>query len=81
MFEIIKNNSLMSVVFNAANEAAVEAFLSKKIEFLGIEDVVEHVLSKAPVVSISNIEDVFALDLETRRIAYDIIKTVNKDAA
>ena len=81
MFEIIKNNSLMSVVFNAANEAAVEAFLSKKIEFLGIEDVVEHVLSKAPVVSILNIEDVFALDLETRRIAYDIIKTVNKDAA
>ena len=81
MLDILNKNSTLGVNFNAANEVAVEAFLSEKIAFVDIEHTVSKVLENTNDPQITNIEDVLTLDLETRRIAYDIIKTLNEKAA
>jgi 1-deoxy-D-xylulose-5-phosphate reductoisomerase len=60
-------------VLNAANEVAVEAFLQRKIAFSAIEEVAEKALQKLPARPISTLEDVFAIDRETRTIAASIV--------
>jgi 1-deoxy-D-xylulose-5-phosphate reductoisomerase len=45
-FEVAKRGGTLGAVFNAANEVAVAAFLSGKIRFGEIWEVVEHTMSK-----------------------------------
>ncbi|MEQ8641061.1 MAG: 1-deoxy-D-xylulose-5-phosphate reductoisomerase [Alphaproteobacteria bacterium] len=56
-------------VLNAANEAAVEAFLAGRVGFLDITRVVEELLSRAPNGRLAEINDVLAIDQDTRRQA------------
>ena len=59
-----------SVVLNAANELAVEAFLAGEIPFQGIAGVVEDLLSQADnsgSSAMTSLEDVFAVDAWARR--------------
>ena len=59
-----------SVVLNAANELAVEAFLAGDIPFQGIAGAVEKLLSQADDTgnaSITSLDDVFAVDAWARR--------------
>ncbi|MCK4945254.1 MAG: 1-deoxy-D-xylulose-5-phosphate reductoisomerase [Alphaproteobacteria bacterium] len=65
------------VVFNAANEVAVEAFLSHRLNFSEIERVVEETLQIAPIQSISSLQDVFQLDLDARCIAEKVVAVVD----
>ncbi len=57
-------------VLNAANEIAVEAFLTKKIGFLDIVDIVERVLQDIGSVTADTLEDVIDLDSTARRSAH-----------
>lgn len=77
VFDILNDNKDKMIVFNASNEVCVEAFLQQKIGFLDIEYIVQSCVEKINVLDISSLEDVFALDLETRQFAYDIIKNKN----
>ncbi len=61
-------------VLNAANEIAVQAFLSREIGFLQIADVVEATLEAMGTLVLSSIEDVLATDQEARRQAQDRIR-------
>ncbi|MBD20777.1 MAG: 1-deoxy-D-xylulose-5-phosphate reductoisomerase [Rhodospirillaceae bacterium] len=56
-------------IYNAANEVAVEAFLQKQIKFLDIVKVVESTLENSSINEICSIDDVIAIDEETRRIS------------
>jgi 1-deoxy-D-xylulose-5-phosphate reductoisomerase len=56
-------------ILNAANEIAVEAFLSKKIGFLDIVDIVERVVQGIGNPSAATLDDVIALDTAARRSA------------
>ena len=56
-------------VLNAANEAAVAAFLDGKIRFTDIARTVAHCLDKGFSDGLSSLEDLLALDSETRRRA------------
>jgi 1-deoxy-D-xylulose-5-phosphate reductoisomerase len=58
-----------TAVLNAANEVAVEAFLTKRIRFDQIHQVNAHCLSTQLVSNMSNIEDLLALDEKTRDLA------------
>jgi 1-deoxy-D-xylulose-5-phosphate reductoisomerase len=58
-----------TAVLNAANEVAVEAFLTKRIRFDQIHHVNAHCLSSQPVSNMSTIEDLLALDEKTRNLA------------
>ena len=58
-----------TAVLNAANEVAVEAFLTKRIRFDQIHHVNAHCLSAQLVSPMTTIEDLLALDEKTRRLA------------
>jgi 1-deoxy-D-xylulose-5-phosphate reductoisomerase len=57
------------VALNAANEVAVAAFLEGRIGFLDIERLVEHTLEALSGEPIGSLDEVFAVDVEARRLA------------
>ena len=73
------------IALNSANEIAVEAFLNEKISFIQIPYVVEMVIEK--IISsgknkISNLEEVFEVDEQSRALAKQLIEgKIGKKAA
>ena len=61
------------VVLNAANEAAVAAFVARRIGFTEIAEVVEAVLEAMPVSSVADLDAVTGLDRAARECAAGII--------
>lgn len=73
-YECLAKGQGVCVAFNAVNEVLVEAFLNKKIPYLDIIKNIEIYIESLNISSISSIEDVIALDIETRqRIYKDIL--------
>ncbi len=65
-----------SVVLNAANEVAVEAFLNGRIGFCDIAALVEEALTQVRSAAPQSIDDVVALDGETReRVGSEIAES------
>ena len=62
---------------NAADEVAVEAFLSGRLTYLGIARVIEGVLAKTSRASIANLDDFLASDLEARQRAREQVATIS----
>src|SRR5579884_3099941 len=58
---------------NAADEVAVEAFLSGRIPFPSISAIVEETLSRQPVQHPQTIEDVIAIDQASRDVARQVL--------
>ena len=58
----------MAIVLNAANEIAVAAFLSGKIGFLQIMEVVEHVMGLHKPFEIHGLDDVHEHDIWARKV-------------
>ena len=56
-------------VLNAANEAAVAAFLAGRIGFLAIAQVIERVLERCTDTRADTLDDLLALDAAARRLA------------
>jgi 1-deoxy-D-xylulose-5-phosphate reductoisomerase len=67
----IKSGSYPTV-FNAANEIAVARFLSKEINFLQIEDIIEQTLSSHDPISHLTIEIIDEVDSWSRSYAQNI---------
>ncbi|NGM61379.1 1-deoxy-D-xylulose-5-phosphate reductoisomerase [Sphingobacterium sp. SGG-5] len=61
-------------VLNAANEVAVAAFLSDKVSFLGMSDIIEETLCQINNAYHLDLDDYIAIDAESRRVARDLIK-------
>ena len=74
--EALKTDQAAPTVLNAANEVAVQGFLSGKIGFLDIMRVVTEVLARGPRGDIGSIDDVIAVDAEARRLARDSLATL-----
>ena len=72
-YSSLKIKKSAPTILNAANEIAVDAFLSQKISFLSIHKVVEKTLNKASISDINSIKDVVEVDTESRRIATEFI--------
>ena len=66
-----KTGGTMPVVFNAANEVAVELFMKEKIKFLEIYDVIEKAMDNHVPVEIKNLEIILKVDEETRKWVYE----------
>lgn len=66
-----KTGGTMPVVFNAANEVAVELFMKEKIKFLEIYDVIEKAMDNHMPVEIKNLEIILKVDEETRKWVYE----------
>lgn len=66
-YEVAKAGGTAAAVFNAANEAAVEAFLAGRIRFLQIMDMVEHCLDRHEVRRTTSLEELLEADAWARR--------------
>jgi len=64
-----------TIILNAANEIAVNAFLSRSITFTQISTLIEWALDNIYAINIANIEEVIALDNEVR---VKVQETINK---
>jgi len=63
-------------VLNAANEVAVQSFLSRTIGFLDIARVVEETVSALNDTAIGTLDDILALDAQARRMAGELVRKV-----
>ena len=72
-FEALKQGGSAMGAINAANEIAVDAFLSQKIKFLAIPKIIEQTLEQADHSVLSSLEEVIANDQAARKIASQII--------
>ena len=72
-YEALKRGGNWPCILNAANEVAVEAFLTEKIGFLQIPDVIETTLGRSTYIKAPELEDYFNTDLQARRVAQEQI--------
>jgi 1-deoxy-D-xylulose-5-phosphate reductoisomerase len=64
----------MTTVLNAANEAAVSAFLSGKVTFLEIETLIEKALNQHSVIALPDLETIQEVDNMTRQYIESLVK-------
>ena len=67
--EALRAGGSAPAVLNAANEAAVSAFLESKLRFDQIPVLIAHVLAAIPVAPLRDLEDVFSTDRQARDCA------------
>ena len=70
-YDAIAAGGRMPAVYNAANEKAVSLFLSKKIRFLEIYDLIREAMENHKVIAEPSLEDI----LETEAAVYEFIDT------
>ena len=75
-FEVARTGGTAAVVFNAANEAAVEEFLAGRIKFINIVELIEHCLNKHNVKSTVSLEELFEADAWARREVTELAYSV-----
>jgi 1-deoxy-D-xylulose-5-phosphate reductoisomerase len=73
-FEVARTGGTAAVVFNAANEAAVEEFLAGRINFVTIMDLIEDCLNKHNVKRTLALEDILEADSWARREVKETIR-------
>ncbi|MFD4928313.1 1-deoxy-D-xylulose-5-phosphate reductoisomerase [Peribacillus butanolivorans] len=69
-----KMGGTMTTVLNAANEAAVAAFLSGNVSFLEIETLIEKALNQHSVITLPDLETIQEVDLMTRQYIESLVK-------
>ncbi|MBL4809087.1 MAG: 1-deoxy-D-xylulose-5-phosphate reductoisomerase [Phycisphaerales bacterium] len=73
--EVIKAGSSSGAVLNAANEAAVEAFLKKQIAFGTITAIVQNTLERFDHCPADSLESVLGIHAQARAIATELINS------
>jgi len=72
-FEAAKKGGAHCIALNAADEVAVEAFLERKIPFMGIPRTIEKVLASTPEAHPATIAEVLVADHEARERARELV--------
>ncbi|MHC4302142.1 MAG: 1-deoxy-D-xylulose-5-phosphate reductoisomerase [Planctomycetota bacterium] len=66
-YEVARTGGTAPVVFNAANEAAVEEFLAGRIKFVSIVEFIEHCLDKHSIKTTVSLDELLEADAWARR--------------
>jgi 1-deoxy-D-xylulose-5-phosphate reductoisomerase len=74
--EAMNHGASAPLVFNAANEVAVDAFLRNRIGFLDISRIIEDTLNSINFISTSSVDELLSLDDETRQCTQSRIKQI-----
>jgi len=72
-YDALRAGPAACIWLNAANEVAVEAFLARRLSFLGIARVIESALEQAPLHAPRSIDDVLQEDTSARRRASALV--------
>jgi 1-deoxy-D-xylulose-5-phosphate reductoisomerase len=76
-YEAQERGGSATCILNAADEIAVEAFLSGRIPFPAIAQTVEETLNRQPISEPQSIGDVVEADMEARRVARQVVAAGN----
>lgn len=76
-FSVLESGGNAAVIFNAANEVAVEAFLQEQINFLQIPEIVAATLDRCETGKIGSLEQVLEFDRVARAMASQIVTMNN----
>ncbi|HSL86909.1 MAG TPA: hypothetical protein VK861_08240, partial [Bacteroidales bacterium] len=79
-YEAIKQGGNMPCVLNAANEAAVIAFLAGKVGFLQMPDIVEHAMGKTEYIPSPGMGYLEMTNNKTREISTDYINKLSRQS-
>lgn len=74
-FEVLRDVAVSAPIYNAANEIAVEAFLSGELRYIQIYQTVMACLEKFSGEYIHNLSDAFSLDQQVRAHARKLIQS------
>jgi len=74
-FDVARTGGTAAVVFNAANEEAVQEFLAGRIKFVSIVELIEHCLNIHNVKTSVSLEELLEADVWARR---EVIKCLNQ---
>lgn len=72
-YEALKAGGNLPCILNAANEAAVGAYLADRLEFLAIPDIIERCMQRASFIEKPGYDDFVESHRETMRLANEII--------
>jgi len=72
-YDALNAGGTAATLLNAANEIAVKAFLTKRIGFVGISDLIASTLDSLPIESVSSVAHLIEVDQQARRYANDWI--------
>ena len=75
--EVCKEGGFLGTIFNAANEIAVKSFLSRKISFEKIYDVIYRTFDNKIMSKDLTIESINEVDMETRIEAKKVVKSLS----
>ncbi len=75
--EVCNKKGNLGVIFNASNELAVDAFITKKIDFLAIYKVIQRTFDHFSCSKVSTLEDIFEYDKQARIQAEKVIKSLH----
>lgn len=75
-YDVARTGGTAPVVFNAANEAAVEEFLAGRIKFVNIIELIEHCLDKHDVKATVSLEELLEADAWARREVTSMVCSV-----
>ncbi len=73
-FSAMEKGGNMACILNAANEVAVEAFLSKKIPFTKMPNLIEKSMEKIDFIENPSLDDLLNSDDQTRKFIREMIK-------
>jgi 1-deoxy-D-xylulose-5-phosphate reductoisomerase len=73
-FEALNQGGNMPCILNAANEVVVQAFLTEKISFLQMPEIIEQSMQKAAYLKSPNLEDYIQTDKEVRILTSALVK-------
>ena len=73
-YEAGRTGGTILTAMNAANEAAVAAFLQGKIQFLQIEEIIERVMNEHQNSLLPDLETILHVDIETRKIVQGMVR-------
>lgn len=76
-YETLEMGGNAACILNAANEIAVDNFLSGKISFIDIINVVKDSLEKIENKNLNSIEEVFETDIKAREVALKAVRNIN----
>ena len=72
-YDVLRRGGTAPAVLNAANEIAVDAFLSGQLAFLDIPRVIDAVLSSATITEAGSLDDILRADAAARQVAIERI--------
>ena len=75
-FQVIDQKGNAGVVFNAANEVAVKAFIVGRIKFLDIYEVLKRTFKAIPWSKITDMKDIHHFDNYARKYALKVVKSL-----